>query len=66
VTDSSNVFTRFGAFGFLGGGSGASTDFSVDNLVLDYTPLNAVPEPATVTLGLMGLAGMMMRRRRMA
>lgn len=64
--DGSNSFDRFGAFGFLNGGSGASTDFIVDNLVIDYANNATVPEPATALLALAGLGAMATRRRRMA
>jgi len=36
------------------------------NLDLVYTTALVIPEPATATLGLLGLAGLMLRRRRMA
>ncbi len=35
-------------------------------VILDGTPLAAVPEPATATLALLGIAGLAMRRRRSA
>lgn len=41
----------------------ASTSFRIDNVQLSA---NLIPEPATATLGLMGVAGLVMRRRRVA
>lgn len=64
VVDAAGAFNRFGAFGFATGG--ASTDFALDNIVVDYVPLAIVPEPATATMGLIALAGLLARRRRIA
>lgn len=64
AVDSSGAFDQFGAFGFATGG--VSTDFVIDNVVIDFVPDATVPEPTTAVLGLMGIAGLVTRRRRAA
>lgn len=69
--NSSNIFkTSFTNLASVGGNIGLhaggplSGQFGLyDNLLIEYVN---VPEPATATLGLIGLAGLVMRRRRMA
>ncbi|MEX2216616.1 MAG: PEP-CTERM sorting domain-containing protein [Phycisphaeraceae bacterium] len=51
-------------FQWYAGGTG-SGDIDIDNIVISGMIVQ-VPEPATATLGLLGLAGLMARRRRVA
>jgi uncharacterized protein (TIGR03382 family) len=66
VTDFDATKFAFNTTGFQNSFNGT---FSVanngNNLDLIYTTaLVIIPEPATATLGMLGLAGLMMRRRR--
>jgi hypothetical protein len=61
ITDASPSTYSFDRVGMLSGGSVSATEIRYDNLTVNYTP---VPEPASLALAVLGLAGVIGFRRR--
>ncbi len=60
---SDDVVLRFAPFAGTGGNAVHNQIWALNGFVLEERPGNVIPEPGTAVLGLLGIGGMMLRRR---